>query len=121
MSPPQPREVWRFRGGGYPLKWGADETIASIDGLAADVVGTLVREDLRLGEDIERTRKHLANVPADRAWRRRGDLLLCGAHPDRLLLQSMPRKEKARRTRGHAAPTLAQAAPDKDMRAGFHS
>ena len=103
------------------MKWGADETIASIDGVAVDVVGTLAPDNLRLGEDIERTRKHLATVPADRAWRRRGYLPLCGAHLDRLLLRSMPRKERARRTCGHAAPTLAQAAPGKDMRAGFHS
>ncbi len=66
------------------LRSGADETVLTSNGeTAADVAGNDVEEDNRLAEDIERVRKLLANAPADRAWRRRGYLVLCRAHPDR--------------------------------------
>ena len=35
-------------------------------------------------EDVGRVRELLVNAPADRAWRRRGYLVLCRARPDRL-------------------------------------
>ena len=82
------------------LRSGTDETILNNEGkAAADVVGqwieltnryaqqwpelTVKEEDI-VFEDIERTRELLANAPADRAWRRRGYLVLCRAHPDRM-------------------------------------
>ncbi|CBJ48667.1 ankyrin repeat protein [Ectocarpus siliculosus] len=68
------------------LRWGADETIVSKQGeTAADSIGT--RRCHRTDpEDDERARSLLARAPADRAWRRRGLLVLCRAHPDRLQL-----------------------------------
>ena len=41
-------------------------------------------EENRLTEDADRVRKLCANAPADRAWRRRGYLVLCRARPDRV-------------------------------------
>ncbi|CAN0103727.1 unnamed protein product [Scytosiphon promiscuus] len=55
------------------IRWGADETIADKNNQKAlDIVGSRVREEARLEQDLERVRKLLANAPA---WRR--------AHPDR--------------------------------------
>ena len=70
----------------FLLRVGADETIVGENGLkASDLIGAAVEEERRLAEDFERVRKLLANVPADRAWRRRGYLVLfCHAHPDRV-------------------------------------
>ena len=70
----------------YLLRAGADETIVGENGLeASDLIGAAVEEEERLVEDFERVRKPLANAPADRAWRRRGYLLLlCHAYPDRV-------------------------------------
>ena len=67
------------------LRAGADETIVDIDGgKAADMIGQHVEEEDHLAEDVERVRELLANAPADRAWRRRGYLLLCRAHADKV-------------------------------------
>ncbi|CAM9441344.1 unnamed protein product, partial [Ectocarpus sp. 12 AP-2014] len=68
------------------LRWGADETIVSKRGeTAADRIGTHRNYRTELGDD-ERARSLLARAPAHRAWRRRGLLVLCRAHPDRLQL-----------------------------------
>lgn len=46
-----------------------------------NVVETKVYEhETSVPEDVERVRQLLANAPADRAWRRRGFLVLCRAH-----------------------------------------
>eukprot|EP00903_Cladosiphon_okamuranus_P013895 g12923.t1 len=67
------------------LRSGAVETIADEDGnIAFDVMGRAVEKEHRLAEDVQRVRKLLANAPNDRAWRRRGYLVLCRAHPSRL-------------------------------------
>ncbi len=42
---------------------------------------------LRVPEHEQRVRNLLARAPADRAWRRRGLMVLCRAHPDRLRLE----------------------------------
>ena len=69
----------------FLLREGADETVVSITGTAAiDVIGLHAAEENSLDEDVERVRKLLANAPADRAWRRRGYLVLCRAHSDRV-------------------------------------
>ena len=66
------------------LRAGADETIVSDDGRKpVDAIGVNVAEESRLADEIERVRKLLVNAPADRAWRRRGYLVLCRAHLDR--------------------------------------
>ncbi|CAM9361966.1 unnamed protein product, partial [Laminaria digitata] len=52
------------------LRWGADESELNRGGkTAVQVVGDTA--------DADRVRELLANAPADRAWRRRGLLLLC--------------------------------------------
>eukprot|EP00903_Cladosiphon_okamuranus_P009132 g8725.t1 len=67
------------------LRAAADETIANHEGRkASNIIGVFVDEDRRLADDVECVRRLLANAPADRAWRRRGYLVLCRAHPDRL-------------------------------------
>lgn len=68
------------------LRWGADETIVSKQGkTAADRIRTRRLFRTEPGDD-ERARSLLTRAPADRAWRRRGLLVLCHAHPDRLQL-----------------------------------
>ncbi|CAM9954551.1 unnamed protein product [Ectocarpus sp. 13 AM-2016] len=71
---------------GLLLRWGADETIVSKQGkTVADSIGTQRFPRTEPGDD-ERARSLLARAPADRAWRRRGLIVLCHAHPDRLQL-----------------------------------
>ena len=67
------------------LRSGADETILNDQGKsAAHIVGVDVGDKNSRSEDVDRVRELLANAPADRAWRRRGYLVLCRAHPDRV-------------------------------------
>lgn len=67
------------------LRAGADETIVNSHHMkAADMVGTNVAPPDRLDGDVWRVHKLLASSPADRVWHRRGYLVLCRAHPDRL-------------------------------------
>ena len=51
-------------------------------------------------------RELLANAPADRAWRRRGYLILCRAHPDRVqqsqVISDTRHADAARRPRRRA-------------------
>lgn len=71
------------------LRRGADETIVSRHGKTAlESIGTRsVSRSLRVPGDDERVRSLLTRAPANRAWRRRGLLVLCRAHPDRLRLE----------------------------------
>ncbi|CAM9383430.1 unnamed protein product [Pylaiella littoralis] len=63
------------------LKRGADEKLTNSNGeTAGDVVGIAVEEENSSAEDVERVRRLLANAPVDRAWRRRGFLVMCRAH-----------------------------------------
>lgn len=90
------------------LRSGADETIANTDDeLPSDVVGVpeVVPLDAEpiLVEEFERVRGLLANAPANRAWRRRGYLVLSRAHPSRVQLPQESNSASAsvaRRTRG---------------------
>ena len=67
------------------LRAGADESIADDDEeTALDVAGEYVDEEDRVAEDYDRVRSLLMNAPAERAWRRRGYMVLCRARPDRL-------------------------------------
>ena len=74
------------------LRSGADETILNEEGkAAADVIGVpqqvlLFQDEAILADEVDRVRELLANAPADRAWRRRGYLVLCRAHSDRVKL-----------------------------------
>ena len=67
------------------LRSGADETILNrYYEAASDVVAQSVEQEYQLIEDVHRVRELLSNAPADRAWRRRGYLVMCRAHPDRM-------------------------------------
>ncbi|CAM9938027.1 unnamed protein product [Ectocarpus sp. 12 AP-2014] len=66
------------------LRLGADETI--VDKRNTNAAGLLTRSlwACLYPGDAERVHKLLCNAPADRAWRRRGFLLLCRAYPERV-------------------------------------
>lgn len=67
------------------LRAGADENILNEGGhIAAAVVEEVESNGNHLPQDVVRVRELLANAPADRAWRCRGYLVLCLAHPYRL-------------------------------------
>lgn len=73
------------------LRFGADETMVDGEGkTAADHAGRFpMRMPYDIEENVDRVIKLLlANAPADRAWRRRGLLLLCVARRRRERLQS---------------------------------
>lgn len=82
------------------LRWGADEKAEDDNGRTpADVIGFWAEEQDRLTEDMERVSKLFVNAPADRAWRRRGYLTMCRAHPSRL-----HPKQQLRTTEAHLMP-----------------
>lgn len=62
------------------LQWGANETAVDRDGnRPIDVVGnsTAEEDNGRQQDEIDRLRELLRNAPLDRAWRRRGYVVLC--------------------------------------------
>ena len=69
------------------LRWGADETTLDTKGRTPSAripkIAKAAEEDR---PRLERLSKLLASAPQDRAWRRRGMLVMCRAHPDRLRL-----------------------------------
>lgn len=66
------------------LRSGADETILNDGGdSVADMLEKSVEEP-SMAKEIELVRELLANAPAERAWKRRGYLVLCRAHADRM-------------------------------------
>ena len=95
------------------LRSGADEDITNInDNIAYMVAGIEVEEMDRVDEDFNGVERLLLNAPFDRAWRRRGYLVLCRAHPEKLPLgqeRSSKHGDTARRTRSKskAARTAA--------------
>ena len=92
------------------LEGGADETLADKSGkVPADAIRPRRHEELygtsMFDRPLELARELLASAPADRAWRRRGVLVLYRALPDRVpLLTSYrhTRTKMARRTRSQA-------------------
>lgn len=86
------------------LRSGADETVTDIDKeTPADTIEYKAKQKDRDGgllaenEDFNRVRQLLANAPADRTWRRRGFLVLCRAHPNRVhLLTGMAPRTRSR-------------------------
>lgn len=63
------------------LRWGACEEITSYD---LTPLGVLYAYNSVDTDNLKRVRDLLHNAPADRAWRRRGFLVLCRAFPDRV-------------------------------------
>ncbi|CAM9118006.1 unnamed protein product, partial [Scytosiphon promiscuus] len=62
------------------LRSGADEAIVDTQGCTPlDAIGSRVDEEQYLVEDFDQVCELLTNAPADRAWRRRGYLILCRA------------------------------------------
>lgn len=96
------------------LRAGADETIVDLYGTnASDVIGALVEEEDRLAEDVDRVRRLLTNAPADKAWRRRGYLVLNRARQTQYTYtgprtRSRARLERARRVAGELAVVVAK-------------
>ena len=75
----------------FLLRAGADETIFDDEGRrASDMIDDSIDEQGGSVEEKERVRKLLANAPADRAWRRRGYVVMCRAHPARLQNNQAP-------------------------------
>ncbi len=68
------------------LRSGADEKIVNDHGLTAEEYHRTYYEHSHPNDDVEAEHvwKLLRDAPADRAWRRRGFLVMCRAHPDRL-------------------------------------
>ncbi len=102
------------------LRSGADETLVNNHGAnAADVLGQGVDEpEESLAGDAERVRRLLENAPADRAWRRRGYLVLCRAHPDRVQLPRDNSQTHAGTAQGHRRHRSEPAKADKGNHLG---
>ncbi|CAN0205389.1 unnamed protein product, partial [Ectocarpus fasciculatus] len=68
------------------LRWGADETTVNSHGetVASMVIRRTAEVPEALRSRLQRISELLARAPQDRAWRRRGFLVLCRAHPDRV-------------------------------------
>ena len=76
------------------LRWGADETLTDNDGRTP-------KQLIKRAGTTKRLQKVLANAPADRAWRRRGMLVMCRAFPDKVQKKgSKGRAGKAKAGRG---------------------
>eukprot|EP00752_Nemacystus_decipiens_P011337 g10074.t1 len=100
------------------LRWGADETMRNATGFTpGDLVGHNVDESDVVAEEVERVKALLLQAPAERAWRRRGLLVLCRAHLDRVRpwgqLRKGPSEEAVRtappKTRSRAKRAAAEA------------
>ena len=82
--------LWTLDAADALLRWGADETLTDNDGRTPfDIVGR--------GMETRPLRRLLKNAPAERAWRRRGMLVMCRALPDKL--PGRGRKGKASKTK----------------------
>lgn len=68
------------------LRWGADETIITRQGKTPRELVNTRRIHMKVPGDDECVLSLLARAPANRAWRRRGLLVLCRAYPDRVKL-----------------------------------
>lgn len=95
------------------LRWGADETATENGGRTAAEFATAVfgeQEDIFLQErEAERVVTLLNRAPLDRAWRRRGFLVMCRAFPDRVRLPAASGGERARDSvLGHCDGVLAR-------------
>eukprot|EP00903_Cladosiphon_okamuranus_P011499 g10830.t1 len=67
------------------FRWGANETALDKKG-GTPRIPNIARASAQDRPILERLSKQLAYAPRGRAWRRRGLLVMCRAHPDRLRL-----------------------------------
>lgn len=65
------------------LRWGADETLSDDDGKTPSQLLRGYTHPNDDGPSLERVTNLLAHAPQDRAWRRRGFVVMCRALPDR--------------------------------------
>ncbi|CAB1112044.1 unnamed protein product [Ectocarpus sp. CCAP 1310/34] len=70
------------------LRWGADETAVDSDEktIVSMMTHRIFRAAVASRQRLERVSELLARAPQDRAWRRRGFLVPCLSHPDRVQL-----------------------------------
>lgn len=94
------------------LRWGADENITEEHGRRAESM-------IEAGSDAAiRLKLLLANVEEDRAWRRRGMLVMCRAFPGKLSSRGERGKTRARTQRGAGCGRgSGSMAPDYERRA----
>lgn len=102
------------------LRWGADETMRNANGCTPeDMLGDNVDESEVVAEEVERVKALLLRAPAERAWRRRGLLVLCRAYPDRVRPVRQHRKRPPDETaRTTAAPKTRSRAKRAAAEAG---
>lgn len=87
------------------LRMGADETVVDGNGLTPMDVAGKERSD---AHNVECVQRLLANAAVDRVWRRRGFLVMCRAHSDRMQLKgSSSQVGIAGRTRGRVKKITA--------------
>eukprot|EP00903_Cladosiphon_okamuranus_P014959 g13847.t1 len=69
------------------LRWGADETIVDNDGQTpSQWIPDIARASENHQPRLNLLSRLLHRAPQDRAWRRRGFLVMCRVHPDKLRL-----------------------------------
>lgn len=67
------------------LRWGADER--AVSNANRRLIGKNAPQDPATQKDAERVRELLRSAPKDRAWRRRGFLVVCRAFPGKVRLK----------------------------------
>lgn len=95
------------------LRLGADETCLSYDVTPLD---RLLEHNSAEAESVNRVRRLLESAPADRAWRRRGFMVLCRAFPDRVRLNPAPRTDGGADSRTHGAAAATKAFEPRSSR-----
>lgn len=90
------------------LRWNADETDEDAFGRTPRNMVVLLDPETDIPEtdsiNLERVLRLLQYAPEDRAWRRRGMLVLCRAHPERLGL-----RQNASHVRWSTVPRVARS------------
>ena len=71
------------------LRWGVEETTVDNNGMmtATQVIPSIGNVSEEKRPTLKALTRLLKRAPQDRAWRRRGYLVLCRAYPDRVRLE----------------------------------
>lgn len=113
------------------LRWGADETVVDVERMTPmDVVARKIAACAGLSgdphgadflqimmADISVVRDLLRRAPADRAWRRRGFLVVCRAHPER----AVPKQDCSKIPRSSAPNTRSRVKRERAQASGVDS